>query len=283
MLSRVCQRDANANGPQKPLRARGGTHPLRPPSPLCEIVASIAAVSAACTPMSPLAPRLKSGRRQEERMPAITLRTIRSLPVLLLAGGCGAATSTPGPLSLAAPVQVTSAGMVSANSTLQFTVIGGVGDEPATVNTAVTALSLRLITGERPSLTLMALPLGDMDVSGGAMPPTGLQLRELTVALREPAQVTVTRAETDRLTVTATVLFELHWAMRLPDGTNYALGPVPMAPMPLTLDVARDALDDPRVVLHTSCAGVCWRIEGVATVRDATLHAEATAAVASLD
>jgi hypothetical protein len=167
--------------------------------------------------------------------------------------------------SLAAPVQI-AAGRVS-DSRVDFTIAGGFDSaRPVALTIAQPTLKLHTTT-DGAELDALALPLGDIDVPAAALPPTGLQLRDLTLTA-DPTRAEVVHAADDALELRATVPLTLHWSLVLADGSLYPLGPVPTAPLVLDVQIARSQGQAATATVQASCAGTCWAVDGVARLSD---------------
>lgn len=210
----------------------------------------------------------------------IQTRTLALTMMLGAASGCGSggeAAATP-PM-MTTPVQVSSIGAPAADSALQLTLTGG-SEGASVVRVGITAMTLCLQNGARPSLIIMEAPLQDLATSGGADLPSGLELRELT--LEQPGPLTIARSTDDEILGSTSVQMQLQWSERLSDG-SWDPKPVLTAPLQLNVDVQRDAGGATRVTLDGSCTGGCWILDGLAVVRDAVLHVDAAAVVTTLE
>jgi hypothetical protein len=132
-------------------------------------------------------------------------------------------------------------------------------------------------------LTSLTLSLADLDVASSAMPPSGLALRELRLELPGAVPTTTMLATDDELHLAATASMSLHWAMLLSDGSEYALRPAQMAPLPIELVIHRAGDGTVALAVDGRCDGVCWQLEGIAAIRDARVHATVPAAARALD
>jgi hypothetical protein len=197
--------------------------------------------------------------------------------------GCGAHDDVAAPISLTTPVIVTGLGSASADSAVDFTLTGASGAPAAAVHTAVTALYAQLDTGDHPRLALLSMPLDDLQMSSGTMPPSGLALRDLTLELRATTAATMTRASDDALSAQATATVTLRGTLQRGDGDAVALGPLDLGPVPLDVAVTRAADGRASLAIDGRCDGVCWQLAGVATVRDARVHASVRAQVSPLE
>jgi hypothetical protein len=131
-------------------------------------------------------------------------------------------------------------------------------------------------------LERIELPLGDLQIAGGALPASGVRLRELVLALegREPA--TMVRREPSLLSMRGEVAMELRWKLVLDDGSLYALGPLALPKVELHAAATRDGNGVVRVEIMMLCPGVCAEIPAVFQVRDAALDLTATGAASPL-
>src|SRR5262249_40555742 len=72
------------------------------------------------------------------------------------------------------------------HATFLVTAQGGLNQEPKQVNFQIQGLTLDVHTGDRPELTTLDLPLGDVDVPASALPPNGLKLRDVVLHVEKP-------------------------------------------------------------------------------------------------
>jgi hypothetical protein len=201
-----------------------------------------------------------------------------SISLLCIASSAAGCAFAPAGLSaqesLAAPISVSGAG---GSGSLTFTLADGFAAPTATVM-QVARPTLKLhSTGARAELDSLSLPLGDVDVPATALPPHGLQLRNL-VLTAGPERVAIMHAEDDAIELQAEVPLQLDWSAVLEDGTLYRLGAVPTDPVALDVHVFR-AAGKTTATVHASCAGTCWAIDGVARLSDGALDVEADAEV----
>jgi hypothetical protein len=109
--------------------------------------------------------------------------------------------------------------------------------------------------------------LGDLHLEGGSLPPGGVELRDLVLAIdsRRSAspEMTVVRAESDLLSLMATRAFELRWKLELEDGTLHTLGPLALEALEVHASVERDAAGHPGLELVLLCPGECGGVPGV--------------------
>jgi hypothetical protein len=126
------------------------------------------------------------------------------------------------------------------------------------------ALDLR---GASPTFEPIAIPLGDLLLEGGLLPPDGMLLRDLTLALTERTRA---RIETtgDALTVAADAAFVLDWKLQLADGTLYRLGSLPLEPTRVRAVVRNTDGGEATVALSVSCPGACAEVPGFLVFHD---------------
>src|SRR3954447_14294934 len=96
---------------------------------------------------------------------------------VLLAAGCSAGAGHPDPISLAQADQVLASDLDHA--TFTATASGGLAQGPQPVTFQVQGLSLNVQTGDQPALLAFELPIGNVDIPATALPPHGLQLRDV--------------------------------------------------------------------------------------------------------
>lgn len=204
------------------------------------------------------------------------LRTFVPL-VVALAAGCTAPSpsGSVGP-ALTDPLVITAAKMSSA-SRVSFTVSGPLAKQPTELNEPLQSLQLDLWSGDRPRLVELVMPLSDVDVPASALPPSGLKLRNLKLTLVEPAHLDVVHAQADALEVRVTTPLRLDWSWQLDDGKIYPLGPAETRPLAFDIAVVHDGQGGAIATVNAQCDGACWSIDGVASLDDGTLYAEATA------
>ncbi len=181
--------------------------------------------------------------------------------------------------SLAQPVAVATGSVAASN--VSFTIQGGFASA-AQVAMTVSQPIVKLHTADgRATLDAVRLPLGDVTVSAEALPPNGLQLKNLVVSA--PA----TRAEimydaADALEVRAMLPLALDWAVVLADGSLYQLGTVHTAPLDVDIMVSR-AAGATTATVQAACLGTCWSVDGVATLSNGAVYLEAAADVTAAE
>jgi hypothetical protein len=197
-----------------------------------------------------------------------------------LIAGCGGDLASA--FSLSEPVQVIATGPLDNNATLGFHVVGGTRPGSSDQSWRIEALSL-VVENEgqnKGRLLQLVMQLGDVDISGQVMPPNGLSLRDLRLDMtRAPAKMTITESDDDELSMTALVPLQLDWKLRLPDGSDYSLGPVATEPLSLQVTANRVA-GALHMELHASCPGECWSLPYLASVTGLSASAGATARLA---
>jgi hypothetical protein len=170
--------------------------------------------------------------------------------------------------SLAQPVQIQVGSVEEGNVT--FTIQGGFSDSRV-VEMPVAAPTIKLhTTGEHAELDALTLPLGDIMVPATALPPSGLQLRNL-VLTAGPAHAQVMHAQDDALELRAKLPLTLQWSVQLQDGSLYRLGPVHTDAVNLDVNVVR-AGGITTATLQAGCLGNCWSVDGVAQLSDGALY-----------
>ncbi len=181
--------------------------------------------------------------------------------------------SVPTPLSLASPVQI-GATNATATGNLAVTIVGGVGPAHVTEMLPLTVASVSLeTTGSWAGVTALQVPIGDLTVASSAMPPTGLALRDVGVALHSVTPVTalVTTSTDDVLDVSMTTPMAINWKLALPNGTLQPLGALVTTPLTITTDAVRDNDGNIQLHVHGECPGTCGQINGILAIEDATL------------
>lgn len=193
---------------------------------------------------------------------------------IILAAGCSA--SSPSPVSLAQATRVTSAGLL--HGRVESIAQGGLQQMPTPVELPVQGLDLVLKTGPRAELTSLTLPIGDVNVPASALPPRGLQLRDVMLHTDAAIAAQVVHADTDSAELVAHAPLTLAWRMLLDDGRSWALGPSRTAPLDLDLVVVRTATGYATTVT-ARCPGECWSLDGIASLRDGVVELVADADV----
>ena len=177
--------------------------------------------------------------------------------------------------SLAAPISIVAG--AATDSRVDFTIAGGFdGARPVTLTIAQPTLRLHT-TENGAALDALTLPLGDIDVPASALPPSGLQLRALTLTA-DATRATIVHADDDSLALQAIVPLTLHWSLQLDDGTLYPLGAVATTPLAIDVQIARSATGA-TATMSASCAGTCWAVAGVAKLSDGAVYLAAAADV----
>src|SRR3954452_9270316 len=154
---------------------------------------------------------------------------------LLLAAGCSAGAGHPAPISLAQADQVQAS--TFDHATFSATASGGVAPGPQAVNFQVQGLNLQVQTGDRPALIAFDVPIGSVDIPATALPPHGLQLRDVVLHVEKPVAATVVYAQADAVDISVRSPLTLRWRMLLEDGSTYALGPARTEPVQLDIHV----------------------------------------------
>jgi hypothetical protein len=194
----------------------------------------------------------------------------------LLIVGCNAAPSAPAAVSLAQADQVSAAGIEQA--TFQVTAQRDSAQELKPTTFDIHGLTLALQTGDRPELTTLELDLGEMDVPARVLPPNGLKLRDVKLEVDTATAAVVVHAQDDALELRIHTPLTLRWQMVLADGSTWALGPSRTEPIDVDVAVVRDAAGY-TATLNASCTGECWSLDGIGSLRDASISVEATADV----
>jgi hypothetical protein len=158
-----------------------------------------------------------------------------------------------------------------------FTIEGGFAAATPVAMTIAQPLVKLHTTGDRAMLDAVELPLGDVTISAEALPPKGLVLRNLVV--KAPAMhADILYAEADALEVRAKLPLSLDWSLQLDDGSLYPLGTVHTTPLNVDIDVVR-AGGTTTATVQAACLGVCWSVDGVAKLSDASVYLEIAAEV----
>jgi hypothetical protein len=163
------------------------------------------------------------------------------------------------------------------DSRVTFTIQGGYSQPTAITMTSPQALLSLHTTAGRAELDALTLPLGDVTISPDAMPPNGLILRNM-VLRADASRADVLHAQDDALELRAMVPLTLDWSMQLQDGSLYRLGPAHTAPLSVAVQIKREGART-IATLQAGCAGVCWAIDGVATLSDGVVYLDADAEV----
>jgi hypothetical protein len=207
------------------------------------------------------------------------LKRISLLGVILLVG-CSA---TPNPEFVPSLDQADTIHAVQLlHSDFAVTASGGLMQSPQSIALAVKDLELDLRTGDHPQLLALSIPIGDVQVSAQAFPPSGLELRDVTLLIEGPVDVGVVHAQADALEVSARVPLTLSWGMMLDDGTVWKLGPTRTDPVAVDVQVFKDGGSFTATV-DAQCAGRCWSLDGVADLSDGKLDVQAAAEVRSAE
>jgi hypothetical protein len=177
-----------------------------------------------------------------------------------------------------------SSGEISSNrlevgSQVQVKAAGGLASQPIRITVPLAGLSLRLRTGERPSLQQLTIALEDLQIPADVLPPRGLGLRELQLSIDEPTRATILHAQDDAIELQASAPLRLDWSMVLEDGSLYRLGPAFTEPVKLEVQVVRSADGAVSTILQARCEGTCWTLDGIAQLSDGTIDLVADATV----
>jgi hypothetical protein len=199
-------------------------------------------------------------------------------PLLLLAGavGCSAPNPTATQIPLTEAARVTVMG-VYPESRMNVMASNG-ATQASALDLRVQAVTLELTTADSPRIHQLVMPLADFDVAPSAMPPDGLKLRDMSLAIARPVHATIKHAEADALELTAQVPLTLSWWLLLDDGEKYRLGSVQTAPVNLDVTVFRNA-GATEATVDARCTGECWSATGLIDLRDGHVFVEAQADV----
>jgi|GEM_PF-4457511 len=200
--------------------------------------------------------------------------------VVLTLSACSSPSPAPATINLQLPISV-SAAAVDSKSSIEVSAKGGLRTEAKPLNFDLHAVTLTAHTGEHPRLDQLVVPLGDANVAADALPPNGLQLRDLSLHIADPVALEVVHVEAQAIELRAHTALMLSWSMVLADGKVYKLGDVPTAPLDLDVVVTDDGIA-PLTTISAHCAGSCWVLGGVGELRDASLYLEAAASVVPL-
>jgi hypothetical protein len=199
------------------------------------------------------------------------------IPFLLLAA-CGGPEPGAGGFTFDAPLRVEADGPVYGGA-LRFTVAGGVGTRTGEVVVPLDHLAVRIDKrADRVMLERLEVPIGDLDVPAQALPPDGLPLRDMELAMKPPVVATVVRVDPDFLALSVRLPLRLTWETVLLDGTPWSLGPVDTDPIDVSLTVTAGP-DGTTARVEAACGATCWELPGVVAVRDVSLAAETRAHV----
>jgi hypothetical protein len=156
-----------------------------------------------------------------------------------------------------------------AQSHVVFTISGGYsGPTTWTIPTHDVLLELKS-TGTRATIETLNVPLGDIKISAQALPPSGLQLRNLSLHLDDVLATTM-QASDDTLSLHTEAPLVLEWSLQLEDGSLYPLAPTPTDPMPIDVTVKRNA-GEMALRFVAACKGTCWSDRGVAQLSDGSV------------
>lgn len=200
-----------------------------------------------------------------------------ALPALSLMG-CADLTQAPPELASLTSPAVLVASHADQASRVAVVASGGYSSTPSDLSLPIGDFSLRLRTGERAQIEQLDVPLGDIAVSADTLPPNGLELRDLRLRLAQPVRAEVVHAQPDALELRAVAPLELGWSLVLSDGSLYPLGRVRTAPLALDVTVVRTAAGT-HTTLTAHCPGICWSLDGIASLRDGDVYLEAAANV----
>jgi hypothetical protein len=178
--------------------------------------------------------------------------------------------------SLNEPVLVRSTTL--AYSRFGLTATGGLDSTPSDLELQVQGVDLELQTGDKPELVSLSLPLGDVNVSATALPPHGLELRDISLHVPQPAPARVVVATEDAVEITVHTPLLLRWRMVLDDGSTWALGPTRTEALDLDVSVARVG-DGYTAALQAHCPDECFALDGVVALRAGQLDLAANADV----
>ncbi len=197
--------------------------------------------------------------------------------VALLANGCAEIPTESG-TSLAQPVTImTSAAPTT--GTVRFAAKGGTVDETMSLDFTVKTLSL-LAHSEGDSLRIddLELQLGDITISPEALPPSGLQLTNVSVGLEKVVDAATVGSNPGALDAMVALPVVMRADLVLGEGKTYPLGPVAVTPLQTTVGVRRNGAAM-NLTLAGTCAGACWDVPGVASFRDGKVEVALPATV----
>jgi hypothetical protein len=192
---------------------------------------------------------------------------------LFLVGCAGPAETGPLEPDLQKP-QTLVAVRADGEAKLGVTADGGFAPAPARLSLPIEGVTLRLLTGARPSLSELTLPIGDVDISPAVFPPNGIGLHDVTLRLAGPARAEVVHAQAEALELDVRTPLALDWSMALIDGGLHPLGPVVTAPLDLRLKLVRDPSGEVLASVEARCAGTCWSLGGVGQLSDGDLRVD---------
>jgi hypothetical protein len=203
------------------------------------------------------------------------MRSFIILGALVIVAGCNSTIPLGPPTdSLRGAVQVLNEA-TDAQSRVVFTISGGYsGPTTLTIPTHDALLELKS-TGTRATIERLDVPLGDIKIPAQALPPSGLQLRNLSLDLDDVPATTV-QASDDTLSFHSEAPLVLEWSLQLEDGSLYPLAPTPTDPMPIDVTVTRNA-GDMALRFVATCKGTCWSDRGVAQLSNGSVILDAGA------
>ncbi len=185
----------------------------------------------------------------------------------------GCATSTESATStLLNAFSAEAAGPVSGS--VSFTAKGGVGSLATKLELPLTSAPLRLeLTEKTAELTSLSIPLGDLMVSKGALPPNGLHIRNLALTV-DAASAVIDARTTDAVAMHTRAPVELAWEMEVSPGEFYPLAPVKIAGLDFEIGLV-ESNGENLLSVDARCAGSCWALPGIVDVSDVALHFDA--------
>jgi hypothetical protein len=206
----------------------------------------------------------------------------------LLGAGCGGSVSSTVPLD--APLRMSGdapgVGSVRAHLTSDWGAVPGGGPvvesvETSSAGTRAPAESELAIAPGRTTFVMsrgavarlehVTVALGDLHLEGGALPPAGVELADLSLELEQPVGIDVAHATGDLLAVSGSAMFALHWKLVLDDGSRHPLGPIEIGPLEVHAAARRDVNDEVQLELELFCSGVCADMPGLFQLSDGIL------------
>jgi hypothetical protein len=197
----------------------------------------------------------------------------RQILIYAFAIGCGGgmvAPAMPAAPSLTRPLEVTTTQLKS-DSSVAVTVSSWREGSAQSIAFSPSDLVMKVHTGERPRLDALELPLGNVDIGAGALPPSGLKLRDLSLGIDGAVDAQAESTSDDMVKLHVTAPLRLAWSVELADGTVHALGPAVTEPLAFDIELERKGAAV-TTSLSASCPDTCWTIDGLARLDGGQVH-----------
>lgn len=162
-----------------------------------------------------------------------------------------------------------------------FMAAGGTVMQPQALDFTIGSVEvLAHSDGGKVELDDWRLGLGDMTVAPSALPPSGLQLKNVTVQLQKQASAAPESMTPSALAAELPVEVALRADLVVGENKTYPLGPVAVAPLAMSLSMARDGAAT-MLNISAHCDGGCWDVPGVAHFSDGKIDLALPVTVAS--